>query len=52
MKRKNRLADYVKGRAAVHQNQTGSGVIKDKRTKRLRSRAAKKRRAIEEQDDG
>lgn len=46
-KKKKPLDDFVIGRAPVQQNQTGSGIIKDKRTKRQRDRAAKERKAIE-----
>jgi hypothetical protein len=39
---------FVRSKSEIKLNQTGSGFIKDKRTKRNRSRNQKKKKAIEE----
>lgn len=50
-KKKSKLDDYVVGRAPVQTNQTGSGFIRDRRTKRNRDRSTQNRTSIEKSKD-
>jgi hypothetical protein len=53
MARKEKPLDkFVKARTTVQQNQTGSGFIADRRTRRNRDRSTRERHAVEEQHDG